>query len=203
MALVNFEDKVMLSENPSVPDINKCKDTDLNLIKKVVNQIIKTLGLYIDNWDSSGTYTVGDIVINDNRYFKNITGLNTTTEPKNDIVNWEEVTIILNEKSSSLINTYNCNYINSLLNGVYPYSFNGKASINITSANGYGVIVLFSTLYGALVQFQGSGNTPNVVTIYGTPDFTTSASGNVVTLSSFNSWDHYIMFGSSAISKIE
>ena len=112
MATINFTDKVALNDNPNVQDINKVKDSDMNLIKQVVNQIIKTLGLYTDNWISSGTYSIGDIVINDNRYFKNITGTNTTTEPKNDTTNWEETTIILNEQSSSLINTYCCDYIN-------------------------------------------------------------------------------------------
>lgn len=115
MAIINFDNKVALNENPNVPDINKCKDTDLNLIKQVGNQTINTLGLYTDNWSSTGTYAIGDIIIDDNRYFKNITGTNTATEPKNDTTNWEETTIILNEQSSSQINTYSCDYINGII----------------------------------------------------------------------------------------
>lgn len=37
MAKIQFEDKVALNENASIPDINKCKATDMNEIKNVVN----------------------------------------------------------------------------------------------------------------------------------------------------------------------
>lgn len=121
MAIINFTDKVALNDNPNVQDKNKVKDSDLNLIKQVGNQTIKTLGLYTDNWSSSGTYNIDDIVINDNRLFKNITGSYTTTEPKNDTLNWEETTIILNEQSSSQINTYSCVYINGITDKTPKY----------------------------------------------------------------------------------
>ena len=37
MAKIQFEDKVALNENANIPDINKCKATDMNEIKSVVN----------------------------------------------------------------------------------------------------------------------------------------------------------------------
>lgn len=132
-------------------------------------------------------------------FIKNSNNNSTTDTYSCDYTN----KLIKTTKTTSNNNTYSCTYINNLLNGVCPASFNDKSSINITSVNGYGVVVLFSSMYGAVIQFQGSGNNPNVITIYGTTSFTTSASGNVVTLSSLNTWDHYIMFGSNAISKIE
>lgn len=38
MAKIQFENKVALNENASIPDINKCKATDMNEIKSVVNK---------------------------------------------------------------------------------------------------------------------------------------------------------------------
>lgn len=37
MAKIQFEDKVALNENVNIPDVNKCKATDMNEIKSVVN----------------------------------------------------------------------------------------------------------------------------------------------------------------------
>ncbi len=38
MAKINFTNKVAVNENTSIPDVNKCKASDLNEIKEVVNQ---------------------------------------------------------------------------------------------------------------------------------------------------------------------
>ena len=38
MAKIQFEDKVALNENANIPDVNKCKSTDMNEIKTVVNE---------------------------------------------------------------------------------------------------------------------------------------------------------------------
>lgn len=100
MAKIEFENKQALNENPSVPDINKVKDSDLNIIKQVGNQILTTLGLYTDNWivgDSlhEDEYEIGDIVVYDNRLFENLTGNNTTTTPDQDTTNWQEIYILV------------------------------------------------------------------------------------------------------------
>lgn len=44
MALITYEDKQTLNENPTIPDINKCKASDLNEIKQVVNDNYTELG---------------------------------------------------------------------------------------------------------------------------------------------------------------
>ena len=38
MSKIGFADKVALNENASIPDINKCKASDMNEIKQVVNE---------------------------------------------------------------------------------------------------------------------------------------------------------------------
>ena len=38
MSKIGFTDKVALNENASIPDINKCKASDMNEIKQVVNE---------------------------------------------------------------------------------------------------------------------------------------------------------------------
>ena len=93
MATINYENKEAVSEFPSIPAKNKFTDDDANLIKTVGNQILTTLGVYTDDWSSSATYLVDDVVVYDNRYFKNLTGTNTATTPDEDTTNWLEVSI--------------------------------------------------------------------------------------------------------------
>ena len=95
MAIVNFADKVALNENPNVADINKVKDTDMNMLKDVENQVITSLGLYTDTWTSSATFNIGEITIYDNRLFENLTGTNTATTPDQDTTNWEEISLFV------------------------------------------------------------------------------------------------------------
>lgn len=93
MATINYENKEAISVNPTIPNKNKVVDSDMNLIKQVGNQILTTMGVYTDDWDEEGTYLIDDIVIYDNRIFKNLTGTNTTTPPTEDTTNWLEVSI--------------------------------------------------------------------------------------------------------------
>ena len=93
MAIVNYDDKEALYVNASIPNKNKVTADDMNNLKQVGNQILQTLGVFTDDWSSSGTYTIGDIVIYDNRVFRNLTGTNTATNPEDDTTNWEETTI--------------------------------------------------------------------------------------------------------------
>ena len=96
MAVVDFTDKVALNENSSVADINKVKDSDMNMLKNVENQVITTLGLFTDTWTSSATFNIGHITIYDNRLFENLTGTNTTTTPDQDSTNWVEISLFVN-----------------------------------------------------------------------------------------------------------
>lgn len=130
MAKIEFENKQALNENANIPDINKVKDSDLNEIKNVVNQTIlnNLFGVYFDSWQSSETYSIGDIVIYDAILYENLTGTNTETTPDQDSTNWQVINILLNTKvnpklidksefiknsnSNSNDETYSCNYNN-------------------------------------------------------------------------------------------
>ena len=130
---------------------------------------------------------------------------NTTTPINSDNLNLLQSNIeaaFKNAHSESENDTYNCKYLNNLIGGVLLKSISGPTSVSITSGNGYGVTTLFSTMYGAVIQFMGNNTIPNVIPIYGTPDFTTSVSGKTVTLSGIHEWDHYIFMGSSIIDEI-
>ena len=133
MAKIEFENKQALNENANIPDINKVKDSDLNEIKNVVNQTIlnSLFGVYYDSWQSSETYSIGDIVIYDAILYENLTGTNTETTPDQDSTNWQVVNILLNSKvnpklidktnfikntsNNSQTDTYSCNYINGII----------------------------------------------------------------------------------------
>lgn len=93
MATINYADKVAINVNPNIPEINKVTDGNMNLIKQVGNQILTTMGVYTDDWNSATTYAIGEIAIYDNRIFKNLTGTNTATTPVEDTTNWLEVSI--------------------------------------------------------------------------------------------------------------
>lgn len=98
MSKITFTDKQALNENANIPDINKVKDSDLNEIKSVVNQTIlnKLFGVWINSWQSSETYSIGDIVIYDAVLYENITGTNTLTTPDQDSTNWVEISLFVN-----------------------------------------------------------------------------------------------------------
>lgn len=93
MATINFDNKEAISQYPSIPEKNKVTDANINLIKQVGNQILTTLGVYTDDWDDTATYLIDDVVVYDNRYFKNLTGTNTSTPPTEDSTNWVEVSL--------------------------------------------------------------------------------------------------------------
>lgn len=110
---------------------------------------------------------------------------------------------VVNTRSDSTEDTYSCDYVNKTFGGVLMKSFDNKTSVNITSNGGYGIVAIFSALYGVVLQLQGSGNTPNTIALYGTADFTTSVSGTTITLNDLHNWDHYIFIGSNQIVNIE
>ena len=62
MALITYQNKVTMNENPSISAINKVQASDMNEIKDVVNgnwdEIAKTLGTIAD---ISGSFTIGNI----------------------------------------------------------------------------------------------------------------------------------------------
>lgn len=96
---ITFADKVALNENPSVADINKAKATDMNEIKKVVNETILNMlfGVGTNTWNASNTYSKDEVVIYDYLLYFNLTGNNTTTPPDEDTTNWERFSILEDE----------------------------------------------------------------------------------------------------------
>lgn len=55
--LITFEDKVSISQNPSIPDKNKISSSDVNQIKTAINSglinLIYPVGCYFETSDES------------------------------------------------------------------------------------------------------------------------------------------------------
>ena len=86
-------------QNDQAPAINA---TNLNHIETgifdndaLIKKVLEIIGIDADTWVSTDTYNEGDIVIYQNRLYKNITGNYTTTNPAEDTTNWEETTILV------------------------------------------------------------------------------------------------------------
>ena len=62
MALITYQDKVTMNENPSIPVVNKVQAADMNEIKNAVNdnwnELAKTIGTI---GAGSGSFTIGNI----------------------------------------------------------------------------------------------------------------------------------------------
>lgn len=71
MAMITYDDKSNINTLPSIPAVNKITDLDLNEIKNVVNAtIISGLGLDTNTFSTSTTYSVGDLVVYDNKIYE-------------------------------------------------------------------------------------------------------------------------------------
>lgn len=57
MAKVTFEDKVTLNENADIPNINKCRASDLNELKAGINALYDDKNIMMINLDSVQTIT--------------------------------------------------------------------------------------------------------------------------------------------------
>ncbi len=53
MALITYDDKVALNENPDIPLINKITAGDMNEIKNAINNLIYPVGTYYETSDTS------------------------------------------------------------------------------------------------------------------------------------------------------
>lgn len=63
MAKITYENKVALNQNSSIPDINKVNDTDMNMIKNVVNNNETKVLLAVSS-SAPATCDTGDIYFN-------------------------------------------------------------------------------------------------------------------------------------------
>ena len=96
--LVNFNDKVFLQEIAEIPDINKVTDADMNNIKTSVNNLYSILGIYTDTYDSSTTYSIDDLVVDNNTLYVSLVNNNVGNTPSTDSgTNWQSITIFVNE----------------------------------------------------------------------------------------------------------
>ena len=116
MAKITYTNKVALNENPEIADINKVKDDDMNEIKSVVNT----------NDDN-----VGDL-----------TTLTTTTKTSivaaiNEVNSAVGLTVH-DSYSQSTTEPYSANYVNGLIDTIYPV---GSIYMSINNTNP-------STLFG-------------------------------------------------------
>lgn len=63
MALITWADKQAMGTQPSIPDVNKIKDSDMNQIKSVINNMEPTV-LYNNPSGSNSTISLSDSVTN-------------------------------------------------------------------------------------------------------------------------------------------
>jgi hypothetical protein len=85
MAKITYDDKNNINTLPSVPDNNKITDENMNEIKNVVNEtIISGLGLDTNTFSTSTTYSVGDLVVYDNKIYE-FTSSHTGAWTGNDV----------------------------------------------------------------------------------------------------------------------
>ena len=127
-------------QNDQGPAIN---DNNLNHIEEgIFNNdalllvLLEVIGIDADTWVSTDTYSLGDIVIYQNRLYENITGNYTTTNPASDTTNWKKTTILVDSMAkinSNLIKQYFKNATNNSTTDGYSCDFINK--LNTYSAS--------------------------------------------------------------------
>lgn len=79
MAIVNFGNKVPINEDNTIPNENKVRASDLNQLKDLLNKTIQALGLDTDTWVANTSYSVGDLVVYQNKIYECATANNDST----------------------------------------------------------------------------------------------------------------------------
>lgn len=104
MAKITYDDKSYLNENPEILAVNKCCDTDMNEIKSVINDtVIASIGTGTDTYDSTHTYSAGNRVIYDNKFY--VCNSNNVTGDWDD-TKWNLVPLIWNYNLNPTLNRY-------------------------------------------------------------------------------------------------
>lgn len=95
MAKIQFENKVALNENASMPNINKCRADDMNEIKNVVNKNDDLVGDLSTLNTTDKSSIVGAInEVNENNKWKLLqSGVETRTNVSLDNITFEELYI--------------------------------------------------------------------------------------------------------------
>lgn len=126
-------------------NLNKIEDGIFNNDAKIT-EVLETIGIDTDTWESSSSYELGNVVIYNDKLYKNITGNYTTTNPAEDTTNWQEQPLIANWplENTARVNSnllpiaddytetsakiYSCDY----LNGTTLYESSTGTNGNIT-----------------------------------------------------------------------
>lgn len=136
MSKITYEDKAALNQNSNIPDINKVNDTDMNMIKNVVNNNETKYLLAVVN-TAPATCDTGDIYFNttDNLIYTatatntwGSTGVAPTKNTiyvllsTNSIYAYNGATLVSiggkqpeNAYSTSQDNSYSCDYVNGII----------------------------------------------------------------------------------------
>lgn len=142
--LVNYQDKVFLQELAEIPEINKVTDVNMNNIKTSVNNLYSVLGIYTDTYNSSTTYSINDLVIDNNTLYKSLTNNNTGNTPSSDGgTNWIDVSITnLFYPVGSYYETSDANFDpNVVWGGTWVLDSQGKVTVSQdTSDTDFGTI---------------------------------------------------------------
>jgi len=122
--IIEFADKVALNENPSIPDINKVKDTDINEIKSVVNGSLQ------------GTNAMGSIVVDDVNCKNLLDEVLLSTSAKSIGITYDGTKVYSTNPSTDTRswNYANSNYYLTLEPGTYTISL--KFQHKITNSSG-------------------------------------------------------------------
>lgn len=112
-------------------NLNKIEDGIFNNDAKTT-EVLETIGIDTDTWESLSSYELGNVVIYNDKLYKNITGNYTTTNPAEDTTNWQEQLLIANWplENTARVNSnllpiaddytetsakiYSCDYVNNL-----------------------------------------------------------------------------------------
>lgn len=95
----------------------------------------------------------------------------------------------------------NFNELENTFGNVIMKSAGDITSAQITSSNGYGIVLVISSAFVCVVQLSRTNT--YIYDIYGTHGtMQTSISNNVLSLTDLYDWDHYIFIGSSVIESI-
>lgn len=92
MAKITYEDKVPLSEQAEIDEINKVTADNMNEIKASINGLLGNLGLLNDTYSSTKTYAINDRVVYQNALYKCTTAITTVEEWNPE--HWEVITFI-------------------------------------------------------------------------------------------------------------
>lgn len=165
MAKITFNDKSYLNQNPSIADENKVNDSDMNELKYGTNDILSLLGLLVDNYNTSSSYSAGEKVIYNNQIYM-CTGSTTGSW---DSSKWVLLPLFTNEMNINLElnpDIYSTSETKTnkkfLDKDVYRrmYLITTTNNSNITQAHGLTNLDHFWVNYDASYIFDGNESLP-------------------------------------------